>query len=80
MKLSDSDLEWLYGMKLITALLNPCAIAEQLPAVTGVLVTAGEEGSAFCFRASNCSGRMAVACAQEASGFVPAFKARAGCR
>jgi len=65
-KLSDADLAWLYGLELITALLNPCCLAERLPAARGILITAGEEGAAFCFRSAK----------GEASGFAPVFKVK----
>lgn len=65
LKFSDADLLALLGIKLSMALINPGAIAEHFPRVRGILVTAGEEGAAYYFRASNKA---------EHSGFVPAFK------
>lgn len=63
-KISDADLEYLYDMQFVTALLNPCAVAEKLPNAPAVLVTAGEEGAAYCCRSTK----------GEHSGFVPVFK------
>ncbi|KAG1669402.1 hypothetical protein FOA52_004053 [Chlamydomonas sp. UWO 241] len=64
LKISDSDLEWLLGMDLSIALINPCAVREPFKGATGLLVTAGEEGSAYCFGAGS----------DTLSGFVPVFK------
>ncbi|KAF8071301.1 FRK1 [Scenedesmus sp. PABB004] len=63
-KISDADLEYLYGMPFVTALLNPCAVADKLPNAPAVLVTAGDEGAAFCCRSAK----------GEHTGFVPVFK------
>lgn len=63
-KISDADLEWLYGMELQPALNNPCSVAEKLPNAKAVLVTAGDEGAAYCFRSAK----------SQHSGFVPIFK------
>jgi len=63
-KISDADLEYLYDIKLDTALINPCAVADKLPNAVAVLVTAGEEGAAYCVRSTK----------GEHTGFVPVFK------
>ncbi|KAF5835869.1 Ribokinase-like protein [Dunaliella salina] len=67
LKVSDADLEWLLDMDLKTALLNPCKVAEAFPRAQGVLVTAGEEGAAYCFK-SNAKG--------ESSGFIPCYNVK----
>jgi len=64
-KLSDADLKWLLDMPLQTALLNPCAVADKFPNATGVLITAGSEGAAYCFRTNTKA---------EHTGVVPVFK------
>uniref|UniRef100_A0A383WKL7 Carbohydrate kinase PfkB domain-containing protein n=1 Tax=Tetradesmus obliquus TaxID=3088 RepID=A0A383WKL7_TETOB len=63
-KISDADLEFLYDMQFVTALLNPCSVADRLPNAPAVLVTAGEEGAAYCCRSTK----------GEHTGFVPVFK------
>lgn len=63
-KLSDADLLAIWGVKLETALLNPCSVAQLLPKAQAVLVTAGGEGAAYCFKPGD---------AGEHSGFVRAF-------
>lgn len=136
LKLSDADLEWLLGIDIATAFINPCVVgglcgwmevaegerrsggevlaagrglrpacrplavapkicswsgvagsdccsggppiipahvlapqvAQAFPSATGVLITAGDEGAAYCFR-SPTKG--------ESAGYVPVFKVRA---
>jgi fructokinase len=77
-KVSDADLEYLCeGVTCEAALSDPCALlggggggegkaasALPLPTAAGVLVTAGEKGAAYCFRAPNKGAH---------SGFVPAY-------
>lgn len=63
-KISDADLEYLYDMQFVTALLNPCVVADKLPNSPAVLVTAGDEGAAYCCRSTK----------GEHTGFVPIFK------
>eukprot|EP00878_Enallax_costatus_P005407 GHUV01005677.1.p1 GENE.GHUV01005677.1~~GHUV01005677.1.p1 ORF type:complete len:332 (+),score=59.65 GHUV01005677.1:230-1225(+) len=63
-KISDADLEYLYDMQFVTALLNPCSVADKLPNAPAVLVTAGDEGAAYCCRSTK----------GEHTGFVPVFK------
>lgn len=63
-KISDADLAYLYGMDHSAALKDPCSVAGKLPKAEGVLVTAGDEGAGYCFRAAK----------GEHSGFVPVFK------
>eukprot|EP00879_Flechtneria_rotunda_P018006 GHRR01018870.1.p1 GENE.GHRR01018870.1~~GHRR01018870.1.p1 ORF type:complete len:261 (+),score=89.91 GHRR01018870.1:579-1361(+) len=63
-KISDADLEFLYDMQYVTALLNPCSVADKLPNAPCVLVTAGDEGAAYCCRSTK----------GEHTGFVPVFK------
>lgn len=66
-KLSDADLLALYGVELEAALLNPCRVADLLPGAEGVLVTAGGEGAAYCFRSAKGNSESRTA-------FVPPFK------
>lgn len=63
-KISDADLIWLLGMEPHTALTMPCTVAGSFPRAEGVLVTAGEQGAAYCFKSLKA----------EHSGFVPIFK------
>jgi hypothetical protein len=51
-------------MDLATALVNPCAAREPFKGATGVMVTAGEEGAAYCFGGADAP----------LTGFVPVFK------
>lgn len=63
-KLSDADLEWLYGIGA-EALQDPCGVLDRLGVgPKGVLVTAGDKGAAYCFQSP--SGRL--------SGFVPVME------
>ncbi|KAL6762476.1 Ribokinase-like protein [Haematococcus lacustris] len=64
-KVSDSDLDWLLSMEVPTALVNPCGVAERFPSAAGVLVTAGGEGAAYCFKGPGGAVH---------TGFVPVFQ------
>eukprot|EP00798_Chlamydomonas_sp_ICE-L_P001156 gene1156-3960_t len=52
-KISDADLEWLYGVDIDAALKNPCEVSRLLPTASGVLITAGEMGAAYCFHSTD---------------------------
>ncbi|GAX78109.1 hypothetical protein CEUSTIGMA_g5551.t1 [Chlamydomonas eustigma] len=54
-KMSDADLIWLLDIDLTTALINPCVVAKCFPKAAGVLITAGAEGAAYCFKSSHCT-------------------------
>ncbi|KAJ9529388.1 hypothetical protein QJQ45_013743, partial [Haematococcus lacustris] len=64
-KVSDSDLDWLLSMEVPTALVNPCGVADRFPSAAGVLVTAGGEGAAYCFKGPGGAVH---------TGFVPVFQ------
>ncbi|KAI8472335.1 MAG: Ribokinase-like protein [Monoraphidium minutum] len=51
-KISDADLAYLYDLDHRAMLKDPCAMAAKLPRAAGVLVTAGDEGAAYCFRSA----------------------------
>jgi fructokinase len=63
-KISDADMAYLYGFDHKAALKDPAMVAAKLPRAAGVLVTAGDEGAAYCFRTAK----------GEHTGFVPVFK------
>lgn len=67
LKLSDADLKWLLGIDLSTAFINPCLVSEAFPNALGILVTAGGEGAAYCFRSPSKG---------EHSGYIPSFEVK----
>ncbi|KAF5831723.1 Ribokinase-like protein [Dunaliella salina] len=67
LKVSDADLKWLLGIDLSTAFINPCLVSEAFPNTSGILVTAGDEGAAYCFRSPS---------KVEHSGYIPSFKVK----
>ncbi|GAB4823544.1 hypothetical protein N2152v2_010590 [Parachlorella kessleri] len=62
-KLTDEEAEWLFGIGRDAALNQPEKVLENLPHAKGVLVSAGEKGSAYSFRSPG--GKM------DLSGVVP---------
>lgn len=62
-KISDADLEYLYGINPEEALRRPQMVAEKLPNASAVLVTGGGLGAAYCFKKEG----------GDIAGFVPSF-------
>lgn len=52
-KITDEEAEWLFGISREEALRKPDLVLAKLPNASGVLVTAGEFGAGYCFRAAN---------------------------
>ncbi|KAL4432540.1 hypothetical protein ABPG77_000477 [Micractinium sp. CCAP 211/92] len=63
LKVTDEEVEWLYGIPAAEALAHPERVLEKGSGWRGVLVSAGEKGSAYAFRAPG--GKM------DMSGVVP---------
>lgn len=51
LKVSDEEAEWLFGVPAADALAHPERVLASAPTARGVLVSAGEKGSAYAFRA-----------------------------
>lgn len=68
LKITDEEAEWLYGIPAADALEHPERVLEQCSSWKGVLVSAGEKGSAYAFHAPG--GKMAM------SGSVPVLSVK----
>lgn len=68
LKVTDEEAEWLYGIPAADALEHPERVLEQGSGWKGVLVSAGEKGSAYAFHAPG--GKMAM------SGTVPVMNVK----
>ena len=53
---------------------HPAQVSERYPDAAGVLITAGEEGAAYCFNVTGSGGSSGTG--SQFSGFVPTFKVR----
>jgi fructokinase len=51
LKVSDEEAEWLFGLPAAEALAHPERVLAAAPRARGVLVSAGEKGSSYAFRA-----------------------------
>jgi len=63
LKVTDEEAEWLFGIDAADALAHPEQVLSVVPTATGVLVSAGEKGSAYAFKTPG--GKM------DTSGIVP---------
>lgn len=52
LKVTDEEAEWLFGIPAADALSHPEQVLGAVPSASGVLVSAGEKGSAYAFRTS----------------------------
>ncbi|CAD7700139.1 unnamed protein product [Ostreobium quekettii] len=62
-KLTDEEVEWLFGIDANNVFQDPCKVHDMLPNAKGVLVTGGPKGAAYCFSA----GKVSL------SGSIPAY-------
>jgi fructokinase len=66
LKVTDEEAEWLWGVPAADALAHPERVLSLITSARGVLVSAGEKGSAYAFRST--AGKMDI------SGLVPILK------
>lgn len=67
-KVTDEEAEWLYGIPAAKALNEPEQVLKNVPNALGVLVSAGEKGSAYAFKSPG--GKMDI------TGVVPVLNVK----
>ena len=68
LKVTDEEAEWLFGFSAADALEHPEKVLAAVPSAKGVLVSAGEKGSAYAFHSS--SGKM------DLTGIIPVLQVK----